>query len=686
MPRFALNLETKFVLLAALLVIIVAALLTYYLSHMKLEDEVNNATRRAQLISQSTAASVTNTLLYEEIGLIEEAGLLDNQISDLMMNDDAAIIEIVVLDAQGGAISTSNYFWYQSKFNFGHLRLSGIPLEMRTLQLTRDGLHQLEIVSPLRIHNKTFGVMCIYYSLEEEYTKFAIWQTKLFIAAFIFFMGNIIVAFMVARILAKPIKHLAGEMVKVEDTSYTPVIETIRTDEIGYLERGFLDMMHRLNKAAIEKQHSQNALLRAEKMATIGTLTAGLAHEINNPIGGMKTCLQRISRAPENVDQIVEYSGLMEKALNQIERLVQSLLNYSRARDPIFHEVNLNTIIESVVEFTNLQSNKNLIATNTTLDPTLPLILGDGRQLEQVILNLVLNAIDAIDETGEVRITSTYDDTMIRVSIYDNGSGIPPDVLELIFEPFYTTKEKGKGTGLGLAVCHNILLSHEAKISVTSKIDSGTTILLEFDRSGRPASLESEFLSAAILVGGKSSRMGSNKALKKLNGQTMVEWVLEGVQKYVKEPLLITNEKQEYLFLNLPIYEDIIPGLGPLGGIYTALKNINSSHCLILACDLPFISGRLIERIIQESISYDLTVVDGGNGYEPLCAVYSKALIPAIEQQIKSKRYGLHQLIDKVDAHIIKFNYLNNEGAMNSFHNINTPNDFSRAQQLLNKG
>lgn len=432
------------------------------------------------MISQTTATFFTNTLLHADNGIAEKGDLFENQISDMMNFKAAAIVDIVVLDKTGRTLASGNNDWFQSENNFDKLNITDIPNELRTKNQFRNNIHQLEIVSPLRTHGRSFGILVVYFSLEREYSYFATWRIKLYFTALLILVGSIGLSLIVARVLANPIKRLAGEMAKVKDTSYIPELATNRKDEIGYLERGFLDMMLRLKNVNDEKKKSQDLLARAEKKATIGTLAAGLAHEINNPLGGVKTCLKRIKRMPNNQKQTLGYITLMEKALEQIETLLKGLLDYSRPRDPVFNALQLNLIIKSVIEFLDIQTHKKDAIIRTNLNPYLPKIMGDAQQLEQVILNLTLNAIDAVNVGGEIQIDTTYSKKTVFMEIHDNGIGISKEDIPLIFEPFFSTKPKGKGTGLGLAVCQNIIHSHNAVIKVESSPGNGTSFFIEF--------------------------------------------------------------------------------------------------------------------------------------------------------------------------------------------------------------
>ena len=474
------NLEIKYVSLATVLVSFLLATSIFYMKRYLFQNIYTNIENKASLISESTATSFTNTLLYEELELIEEGGLLDNQISDLLMSENILISEIVVLNTKGSTISASNHEWYDNLHNLELLGLKNIPEKMSSQKINKSDIRQLLIINPLRIYGKSFGVLAIYYSLEIELSKIAKMEKRLYLVAFFILICSIIIAAIVAKVLSTPIKNLAGEMTKVTDASYKPNFNSNRMDEIGLLERGFIDMLTRLREADQNMQESQIALIRAEKMAAVGKLSAGLAHEINNPLGGIKTCINRIKNDPENISQIVKYCELMQDALAQIERMLHGLLDYTSMESPALEKLYINDSIKSVVNFLKYPAELKKINLIASLDTTNHVVMGNKQQLKQVFTNLILNSIDAIDTEGEITIKSSCDEKIVRVTLHDDGEGIPPDTLPYIFDPFYTTKPHGKGTGLGLAICNNIILAHNAKLRCESKERHGTVFLIEF--------------------------------------------------------------------------------------------------------------------------------------------------------------------------------------------------------------
>ena len=359
-------------------------------------------------------------------------------------------------------------------------------------------------------------------------------------------------------------------------------------------------------------------------------------------------------------------------------------MQFSRGKDTILQPIEINPVISQAVEFLEYKLKKKNILFHQKLSPDLPMIYGDKEHLEQVFINLIINAVDALPKGGELSIKTHSSNQKVTTTIKDNGIGIPPSELHKVFDPFYTSKSVGQGTGLGLTVCKNIVESLDGTIDVASEVGKGTSIKLNF-----PAMRESlerkTNICCAILAGGKSSRMGTNKALVKLHGQTLIERVVEKVDYSVAKPIIITNTPEDFTSLKLPSFPDAIKNVGPLGGIYTALKYCNTTHCLIIACDLPFLTKEIIRLLYEQGSNYDVLAFDVGHGVEPLCAVYSKNCLPNIKEQIDSGNFRVTDFFSDVNIRVISANHINQISHSNMFFNINTPEDLNAAKKINNK-
>lgn len=240
-----------------------------------------------------------------------------------------------------------------------------------------------------------------------------------------------------------------------------------------------------------ERTELESQLSQAEKLSSIGLLAAGVAHEVNTPLAVISSYTQMLTKQLRGDERL---SPLLEKITSQTFRaseIVNNLLNFSRTSSTEFRETDLNAIIRETLSLLEHQFKTAQVTAMLELDPSLPPILGNAGKLQQVFLNLFLNAKDAMSEGGTLRI-ATESNGHIAVSISDSGSGIAPEHLQRIYDPFFTTKSAPKqgqrrGTGLGLAVTYGIIQEHAGKIHVESQVGTGTTFLLEFPMLRKPA-------------------------------------------------------------------------------------------------------------------------------------------------------------------------------------------------------
>ncbi|MFQ5580005.1 MAG: nitrogen regulation protein NR(II) [Nitrospiria bacterium] len=239
-----------------------------------------------------------------------------------------------------------------------------------------------------------------------------------------------------------------------------------------------------------EKKHLEQALLQTEKMAAMGTLASGLAHEVGTP---MNVILGRAESLLRHTKEEKTAKGLMiiMEQIDRITRLIQHLLTFARGEPIEKKQLDLNGVINKGVDFIGQHAKAKGISINTDLDPHLPEVHADGDQVLQVMINLLLNAIDAIEGEGSIRVTthlmeveqrahprygkSSRGNQMIQILLKDTGIGIDPAHLDKIFDPFFTTKPVGKGTGLGLAVALGTVRNHGGQIMVASAVGQGTT-------------------------------------------------------------------------------------------------------------------------------------------------------------------------------------------------------------------
>lgn len=255
-----------------------------------------------------------------------------------------------------------------------------------------------------------------------------------------------------------------------------------RLDDIHGSTRG-ATMIFRDNT---ELKNLREQLLQTEKLAVMGQLAAGVAHEINNPINGIITYihlfLKKLDENRVDLESFKRDLKLVERETMRIGRLVRNLLNFSRKTEPDLRAVSLPRLIDETMPLLEDQFLLKNINITKRCDENIPEILGDFNQLQQVVINLTLNALQAVDKKGKIEIILQAEgrkgsECFVLLNIVDNGVGIPEEDIDKIFDPFYTTKtgEKG-GIGLGMTIVHQIIRAHHGRIAIKSKVGEGTSV------------------------------------------------------------------------------------------------------------------------------------------------------------------------------------------------------------------
>jgi two-component system NtrC family sensor kinase len=282
-----------------------------------------------------------------------------------------------------------------------------------------------------------------------------------------------------AVVVRRPMLELQDKIQQVADGDLNVEVGfSERNDDIGDLGRNFNYMVRQLRESRQEIEHlHRTQMSRAEHMATLGELAAGLAHEIRNPLAGIAGVMQIVGRDLPPSSPACDVVKDVQEEVVRINRIVSDLLETARPRPPEFQLADLNATVEHAVAFARQQVLSKPIEIDLRKAPELALVEHDPRQLHQVLLNLLLNATQALDGAGRVSVMlSQVDESTVSVSINDTGLGIAPENLAHIFRPFFTTK--GHGTGLGLPLARRIVEEHGGKLEVTSDLGHGSTFTL----------------------------------------------------------------------------------------------------------------------------------------------------------------------------------------------------------------
>jgi len=289
--------------------------------------------------------------------------------------------------------------------------------------------------------------------------------------------------YILANKIMNPVHQLIKASQQVSEGSLTPEIGPLSKDEeMRILQNTFKDMVVAMGRRRAE---TENRLLQSEKQSSVGRLAAGVAHEINNPLTGVLTYTHMLLRRKDLEDEIRSDLQTIAESTERVRKIVKGLLDFSRQTKLDQEPTDVNMLIRSVI---SPMENQALVKGVTiTFNPgeNLPMLILDRSQFQSVLINLIINALDANEPGGNINIyTATglsASDTGhkgVEITIADTGSGIPPDNLDKLFDPFFTTKEVGQGTGLGLSVSYGIVQRHGGTIRVQSEVGKGTRFFI----------------------------------------------------------------------------------------------------------------------------------------------------------------------------------------------------------------
>jgi two-component system, NtrC family, sensor kinase len=326
---------------------------------------------------------------------------------------------------------------------------------------------------------------------------------------------SLFIIYFTRRFLDRPIGQLIKACKRVSQMELDQPLGSLdSSEELGDLARSFDRMRERLRGALAEinqftlnleskveertreLQAAQKKLLQSDRLASLGQLSASVAHEINNPVSGvlnlsmlMQRMLKEDGIPPGRLEEFRKYLGQVTSETTRVGRIVSDLLAFSRRSKPQRAPADLNRLVTGTLSLVQHKMRLNNVDVVTALADQLPAAQCDAQQIQQVILNLVLNAAEATQTRAnrQVRVETSAGAGAVRLAVSDNGEGIPPENLAKIFDPFFTTKSEGKGVGLGLAVSYGIVHAHGGEIEVKSTAGEGTTFVVTFPLDHQPA-------------------------------------------------------------------------------------------------------------------------------------------------------------------------------------------------------
>ncbi len=369
--------------------------------------------------------------------------------------------------------------------------------DLTRILVSPQGYRQLALVNPIENSPECYNAACHAHSKEQQKLglldvklslkrideEIAHTKRKMLIYSIILILFTALLkgAFIVV-LVHKPIKKLIKGVREVAKLNLDYKVDVRSNDELGELASSFNDMTRELKNA-------QTHLVFSERMASLGKISAAVAHEINNPLSGILSygkltarLLEENGNDPEKIKTAIENLKFISEESKRCGEIVKNLLLFSKKTFGTVRGEHLRTLIENSIRLVEHSAKLQKVKFKTEIDPENDVVVVDTGAIEQVFVDLFINAIEAMPNGGEIRVTTKNTKDEVIITVEDTGHGIPEEILPHIFEPFFTTKDSKKSTGLGLCVVYSIIEDHGGKIEVSSKVNEGTRFTITLPR------------------------------------------------------------------------------------------------------------------------------------------------------------------------------------------------------------
>jgi signal transduction histidine kinase len=434
-----------------------------------------NVENNGRLLLISLKVPIISTLLYQEMQAAEIKGFLYNLVEEIVSSNDYNTVYLFIVDNDRKILAHSRLSEYG--------KIADDPLTRAALSGT-GYLHQisgdkdrgdavLDVALPLQIYGKSWGAIRAGLSLKPLHMQLQSTRRVIWTFSLLFFLAGTALFYVVGVTMSRPLLNLSRIMENVNPATLEAAVPCERNDEIGQLQSSFSAMLERLKLSETERRQAVASLIQHEKLASIGALVAGVAHEVNNPLVAISSCIYNLEQnaAEKSHDDI----SVLKQGFARIQNIVKQLSDFSHASNLTVQPVASDIFFREATSFARMALKTRSVALRATdrCEPPLELVIDKGK-LHQVILDLLLNAADASPPGGIIEFSAFLSSGQYCLALKDQGHGIPVEAREKIFELFYTTKPSGKGSGIGLAICKTIVDMHHGTLQVESTLGETT--------------------------------------------------------------------------------------------------------------------------------------------------------------------------------------------------------------------
>ncbi len=472
------SLRTRILLLTGTVVVLLMLVISFILLFKWREIIIQKEADNAAAVSKTFAVTVLDAMIFEQTSEYRKEFILETYVENFIQRM-GNVTYVEILDRTGmPIIRIPGEPGNTSPLLFDHRQVSRGVQETVIYENPVCGW-TVEVTQPLFFSRTYWGNARIGFNAQPV-------RDEISSVFFLLLSSTITVTSIVLLILYVSINRMTASIERLVraidsiDFSSDAVIDAPRQqDEIGYFYRHFILLQERLDNSKRALEQAQQQIYHAEKLASIGRLASGVAHQVNNPLNGIKSCLYAIKRNPADTMKSLEYLELINEGIESIEVVVKKLLGFARQQPVSEQLIAVNDAIRKVTSLFELRLKEKQIEVRLELQEGLAPVRIDDHLFQEVVMNLLLNSYDAITRNGVITFTTGQQPNgMVFMSITDNGEGISPTDQKKIFDPFFTTKAVGTGTGLGLSVCMGIIESHGGRIDVRSTPNTATTFTI----------------------------------------------------------------------------------------------------------------------------------------------------------------------------------------------------------------